>query len=65
MNPDKKLIVDQLLQRIETAPYLFLVDYTGLTMPEIATSMALSERTVHRRWQSARAWLLKEVQAAA
>lgn len=39
--------------------------YTGLTMPEIATSMALSERTVHRRWQSARAWLLKEMQAAA
>ena len=37
MNPDKKLIVDQLLQRIETAPYLFLVDYTGLTMPQVNT----------------------------
>lgn len=36
--------------------------YTGLTMPEIATAMDLSERTVHRRWQTARAWLLKEMQ---
>jgi large subunit ribosomal protein L10 len=34
MNPDKKLIVDQLLQRLENAPYLLLVDYTGLTMPQ-------------------------------
>ncbi len=37
--------------------------YTGLTMPEIASVMDLSERTVHRRWQTARAWLLKELQA--
>ncbi len=34
MNPDKKLIVDQLLQRLEGAPYMLLVDYTGLTMPQ-------------------------------
>src|SRR5688572_24489785 len=34
MNPDKKLIVDQLLQRLESAPYMLLVDYTGLTMPQ-------------------------------
>jgi large subunit ribosomal protein L10 len=34
MNPDKKLIVDQLLQRLENTPYLLLVDYTGLTMPQ-------------------------------
>ena len=35
MNPDKKLIVDQLLQRLETTPYLLLVDYTGLTMADV------------------------------
>ena len=35
--------------------------YTGLTMPEIAASTGLSERTVHRRWQTARDWLLKEM----
>ncbi len=34
MNPDKKPIVAQLLQRLETAPFLFLVDYTGLTMKQ-------------------------------
>lgn len=39
--------------------------YTGLTMPEIAANMDMSERTVHRRWQTARAWLLKEMQQAA
>ncbi len=34
MNPDKKIIVDQLLQRLETAPFLLLVDYTGMTVPQ-------------------------------
>jgi large subunit ribosomal protein L10 len=34
MNSDKKLIVDQLLQRLENVPYLLTVDYTGLTMPQ-------------------------------
>jgi large subunit ribosomal protein L10 len=34
MNPDKKLIVDQLLQRLESTPYLLLVDYTGLTVSQ-------------------------------
>lgn len=37
MNPDKKIIVDQLLQRLENTPYLLLVDYTGLTMPQFNT----------------------------
>jgi len=34
MNPDKKPIVEQLLERLDNAPFLFLVDYTGLTMPQ-------------------------------
>ena len=37
MNPDKKIIVDQLVQRLENTPYLLLVDYTGLTMPQFNT----------------------------
>ena len=37
MNPDKKIIVDQLLQRLENTPYLLLVDSTGLTMPQFNT----------------------------
>ncbi len=35
MNPDKKIIVEQLLERINTSPYLLLVDYTGMTVPQI------------------------------
>jgi large subunit ribosomal protein L10 len=37
MNPDKKIIVAQLLQRLENTPYLLLVDYTGVTMPQFNT----------------------------
>ncbi len=38
--------------------------YVGMSMKEIADALAMPERTVHRRWSSARAWLLKELQAA-
>ncbi len=34
MNPDKKVIVDQLLERIKHSPFLLLVDYTGTTVPQ-------------------------------
>lgn len=34
MNPDKKIIVDQLLQRLNSAPYLVLVDYNGMSVPQ-------------------------------
>ena len=34
MNPDKKVIVDQLLTRINKSPYVLLVDYTGMTVPQ-------------------------------
>jgi large subunit ribosomal protein L10 len=37
MNPDKKIIVDQLVARLGDAPYMLLVDYTGLTMPQFTT----------------------------
>lgn len=56
---DRLALVD-----VDAARIVELRFYTGLTMPEIAANMDLSERTVHRRWQSARAWLLKEMQAA-
>lgn len=38
--------------------------YVGMSMKEIADALAIPERTIHRRWASARAWLLKELQAA-
>jgi RNA polymerase sigma factor (TIGR02999 family) len=56
---DRLALVDEDAARIVELRF-----YTGLTMPEIAAQMELSERTVHRRWQTARAWLLKEMQAA-
>lgn len=34
MNPDKKIIASQLAQRLESMPYMLLVDYTGLTTPQ-------------------------------
>jgi RNA polymerase sigma factor (TIGR02999 family) len=35
--------------------------YGGLTLPEIAHETGVSESTVERRWRSARAWLLAEL----
>lgn len=56
---DRLALVDD-----EAARIVELRFYSGLTMPEIASALELSERTVQRRWQSARAWLLREMRAA-
>ena len=37
MNPDKKFIVDELLERVNASPFVLVVDYTGMTVPEFAT----------------------------
>ena len=34
MNPDKKIIVDNLLEQVNASPFLLVVDYTGMTVPE-------------------------------
>lgn len=34
MNPDKKIIVDELLDRVNSSPFLLVVDYVGMTVPE-------------------------------
>ena len=34
MNPDKKIIIDSLLDRVNASPYLIVIDYTGLTVQE-------------------------------
>jgi len=36
MNPDKKYIVDEILERLNASPFLLVVDYTGVTVPEFA-----------------------------
>jgi large subunit ribosomal protein L10 len=32
MNPDKKTIINGLLERVNASPYLIVIDYTGLTV---------------------------------
>lgn len=36
MNPDKKIIIDELLERINTSPFLLVLDYSTMTVPEFA-----------------------------
>jgi large subunit ribosomal protein L10 len=36
MNPDKKIIVDELLERVNSSPFLLVVDYNGMTVPEFS-----------------------------
>jgi len=36
MNPDKKVIVDQLLEKVNASPYVLVVDYTGMTVPQFS-----------------------------
>lgn len=34
MNPDKKFILDELLGRVNSSPFVIVVDYTKMTVPE-------------------------------
>lgn len=34
MNPVKKYIVDELLERVNSSPFVLVLDYTGMTVPE-------------------------------
>lgn len=34
MNPDKRIIIDELAARINNSPFLIVVDYTTVTVPE-------------------------------
>lgn len=38
--------------------------FAGLTVPEVAQTMGVSEATVHRDWRAARAWLAVELRRA-
>lgn len=44
MNPDKKIIIDELLERVNASPFVLVVDYTGMSVPQFADlRAALSE----------------------
>ena len=34
MNPDKKIIIDGLLDRVNGSPYVIVIDYTGMTVQQ-------------------------------
>lgn len=48
----------------ELAQVVELRSYGGLGMEEIACTLDLPKRTVERRWQTARLWLLRHLQSA-
>ena len=50
MNPDKKIIIDELLERVNTSPFVLVVEYTGLTVPqfsELRTRLASAGAECH------------------
>ncbi|MDP6538152.1 MAG: ECF-type sigma factor [Planctomycetota bacterium] len=64
----KVLALDEALERLEKSePQPFRVAelriFGGLSHAEIATALEVSTRTVERAWSSARAWLLRELEA--
>jgi RNA polymerase sigma factor (TIGR02999 family) len=64
--PELILEVDRLLTRLEAldarqAKVVEMRFFVGLTESEIAEALGLSERTVKREWQMARAWMQKEL----
>lgn len=64
--PDTLLVVQEALDRlaVEDAPKAELVKlrfFIGLTNAEAASVLGISEPTVKRHWEFARAWLLREI----
>lgn len=45
MNPDKKYIIDELFERVNESPFVLVVDYSTMTVPEFDTLRnALAEK---------------------
>ena len=34
MNPDKQIIIDELIERVNQSPFVLVVDYNGMTVPQ-------------------------------
>ena len=66
---ERVLQVDEALRRLaaldpDMAHVVELRFFAGLSTREIATAMGTSERTIARRWEFARAWLLRSLREA-
>jgi RNA polymerase sigma factor (TIGR02999 family) len=60
------LAFDEVFRRLEEheaslAEVVRLRFFAGLTIPQVAAALGLSERTVNNRWTYARAWLAREI----
>jgi RNA polymerase sigma factor (TIGR02999 family) len=67
-SPDTLLVVQEALERLaeedgSKAELVKLRFFVGLTHAEAAEVLGLSEPTVKRHWEYARAWLLREIRA--
>ena len=63
---DELFAVDEALSQLATqqpviARLVELRFFAGLTLPEAAKCLGISERTAHRHWAYARAWLRREL----
>jgi RNA polymerase sigma factor (TIGR02999 family) len=63
LTADELIALDAALEALqardaEMARVVELKYFAGLTFAEVAKALDLSERSVHRRWTAARAWLL-------
>ena len=68
-SPDEHILaVDEALEKLalldpQRAQVVKLRYFVGLTIPEIAEVMGISEPTAKRYWSFARAWLYEEIRA--
>ena len=65
-NDDTLLAVDDALKKLaendpDSAEFIKLRFYVGLTNDEAAQALGIPERTARRHWSFARAWLLREL----
>ena len=63
-DPDEIMAVDEAIQRLEehdpdAARVVHLRFFAGLEVAETARALGISERTVAREWEYARAWLFR------
>jgi len=69
-NDDTLLAVDEALTKLtkedpNSAEFIKLRFYVGLTNDEAAQALGIPERTARRHWSFARAWLLRELRRQA
>lgn len=66
---DKVLLIDEAISALEQvhperARVVVARFFGGLTTPELAESLGLSERSVERHWAAAKVWLLRWIDSA-